>query len=251
MTKELLRTAVRKIIPYLVDFNQSPNAVLLAWQESIRQLKIIPVRGEEPSTADSGFHYSRLLRNMFGLPDSQFPDVRPTLLNLLTPSVDQRIIVFVDDFVGTGQQFVTLWRMEHNYGYDMTLSFADIASSSGALFFYCPLVTTSYGLEYIKSVCGDQVIICPAHTISEEYNALHPNSRIWSNSDIKQMAPSVLADIANRVGMPDQDGGSVDDWQGYHKLGLGLAINDAMPDACLGVFRFKQNGWRPLFNKAA
>jgi hypothetical protein len=86
--------------------------------------------------------------------------------------------------------------------------------------------------------------------VTDDYNALNPDYRFWSTDDVKKSAPNVLAEIAHRVGMPTHDNNHVDDWRGYHRLGLGLVLGDAMPDACLGVFRFNKAGWHPLFNKA-
>jgi hypothetical protein len=252
MTRELLRSAMRKITPRVIDFNGSAADAKALWATISRRLFVIPVRGETPSPADSGFHYARLARDTFGLRDEQLPDFPQILLPLQDKHADgtPNIVVFVDDFIGSGSQFIEMWYRPFTTPAGTILSCNTVAATGNTKFFYCPLVATSYGMEAIRDECGGGITLCPAHILSPEYNALHPNSRVWTNEAMREKGQVVLKQIADRVPMPDSSGGDPDDWKGFHELGLNLVLNDAMPDACLGVFRFNQNDWYPLFHKA-
>lgn len=251
MTRELLRSAVRGIMPHLLDFSRPPAEVKGHWKRITEQMLVIPVRGETPSDADSGNRYIRLVRDNIGIPEERLKSAPGIFDKLSRPSDTDpyHIVVFVDDFVGTGTQFNTVWKRLHQTGPQTNVSFKTLSRLQHTKFFYCPLVATSQGMEAIRQECGDELILCPAYVLTPEYNALHPNSRIWRDS-LRVTGPRVLADIAERIGMPDTEGNSVDDWKGYGELGLGIVLNDSMPDACLGVFKYSADNWKPLFNKA-
>ncbi|WP_210522153.1 phosphoribosyltransferase-like protein [Hymenobacter terricola] len=251
MTRELFRSAIQKIMPHVVDFSLPAAEVQAAWRQAVERMLIVPVRGETPNLTDSGFGYARLFRDVFGLRQSQFLPITQVVSRTMGAVAPAPIVVFVDDFVGSGEQFIKLWQAQQEQAqHGWAFSFEEAAPSGAAQFFYCPLAASSYGLAAIEQVCGSHVTLCPAHVVSAEYNALSPSYRFWSSTDVQQSGPAVLANIARRVGMPAHDNHHVDDWRGYHRLGLGLVLGDAMPDACLGVFRFNQRGWHPLFNKA-
>lgn len=247
MTRELFRSAVQKTMPHLVNFGRPAAEVQATWRQAVERMLVVPVRGEAPNPTDSGFGYARLFRDVFGLGEQQFPPIAQVASRAYGASAPAPVVVFVDDFVGSGEQFIKLWQDEHGQQPGLGFSFQEAAASGSAQFFYCPLVATSHGMAAIERACGPRLRLCPAHVVTPEYNALSPSYRFWSTPDVRQAGPTILADIARRAGMPDQ---GVDDWRGYHQLGLGLVLGDAMPDACLGAFRFNQRGWHPLFNKA-
>jgi hypothetical protein len=60
----------------------------------------------------------------------------------------------------------------------------------------------------------------------------------------------VLKTASLRAGIPDTDGSSPDDWQGYEKRGLVLALYETIPDSTLCMLRWNKNGWNPLMVKA-
>lgn len=251
MTRELLRSAIRKIMPHVLDFTGSATRAKNCWASVARKIIIVPVQDDvTPSSADSGYHYARVAREMFGLSDTQTPlpaVFLESLPNLLQESADgsNNIVVFVDDFVGSGKQFIQSWNRESE------LSCRTVASHNNTLFFYCPLMATQFGLDNIREACGTGVTLCPAHILPPEASALHINSRTWSNEQMRQKGFSVLRQIAARVPMPSSSGRRTTDWRGFYKLGLNIVLNDAVPDACLGVFRFDKNNWHPLYNKAS
>lgn len=250
MAEELLRSAVQRLSQNVLDFNLPPHEVASRWRAFVEGLIVVPVRGEDPNPSDSGFAYVRMARNALGLRQSQFHEEREALqlLQSVHHGGVRRDVVFVDDFVGSGNQFVTTWLREVPLDGGGELSFARIASATASRFFYCPLVATEEGAVVIDSCCPE-VTLSPAHFLPAEYSAFHAESRLWE-PERRATGPQVLEAIAQRVGMPDTGGTSVDDWRGFHGLGLGLAIRDSIPDANLGVFRWTGPGWAPLFHSS-
>jgi hypothetical protein len=154
-------------------------------------------------------------------------------------------IIFVDDFVGSGSQFIKTWRRQVPLS-GSTSSFERITAVRGAEFYYCPLVCTEYGFERIKKECA-AVQLHPAHLLPRKYSALDPNSVIWPNH-LRTTAISFLQAVSTRAGIPDTNG-NVDDWRGFHQLGLAIAMGDSVPDATLPIFYWERNGWIPLIRR--
>lgn len=249
ISAELFRSAVQRLGQFVLDFNRNTHTVQSDWRDFIEGVIVVPVRGEIPRPTDSGYAYVRASRELFGFKETQFLEIDETLRLLRddnTGSSIQRTILFVDDFVGSGNQFVDTWFRQVELHDGPKVSFDKLHSLTNARFFYCPLICTNEGIEEIKTQCP-KVVVSPAHHLSPVYSAFHSESRLWA-PERRDSAVDVLKKIAARVQMPD-DG--ADNWRGYCNLGLGIAIRDSMPDACLGVFRFNMNGWRPLLKKPA
>ena len=87
------------------------------------------------------------------------------------------------------------------------------------------------------------------HLLSNRYSALASDSLLWP-THLLAGAKDFIKTVSSRVGIPDTEGGSPDDWQGYEKLGLVLAIRDTVPDATIPLIRWNSNGWHPLMVKA-
>lgn len=257
LTTELFRSAVQRLGAHVLDFNKPPDVVQSDWRRFVGNVIVTAVRGEEPNPSDSGYAYVRMSRDL-GFEERQFMEAEGALRAMLAPAAhpgERRAVVFVDDFVGSGNQFVDTWerKLEVYRGYHLSFQRLAAATSRVAtphpLFFYCPLICTEVGAARIRGTCPE-VTLSPAHIIPPEYSALHPGSRIWDPSRAST-AEAILHRIALRTGMHDTGGASVDDWRGFHSLGIALAIRDSIPDANLGVFRWDRNGWIPLFKKPA
>jgi hypothetical protein len=159
-----------------------------------------------------------------------------------------RPVIFVDDFVGTGNQFTGTWFREVVTRSGTKTSFNAIAGVRGMRFYYCQVLCTQDGMKEISLQCPT-VELSPGHVLDETYSALSPNSRIWP-TDLKSSAIDFVETASKRAGIPDTDGGSPDDWRGFEKKGLNLALLDTIPDSTLGMLRWNKNGWKPLMVKS-
>jgi hypothetical protein len=215
------------------------------WGRFLSSALFVRVTGEKPHDADSGFIFARMARNVLNIPEERILPPTEALLHLARdPSVP---IVFVDDFVGSGLQFSTLWRRPSVRTNGQPLSFASLAALAPDLrAYYTPLIATASGVQNVKQSCPS-VYLVPAHVLDDRYSAVSPTSIVWPDH-LRAGASDFLLSASTRAGIPDTDGGE-NDWRGFHKLALTLSFEHGPPDATLPIFYWSQNNWTPLVRR--
>jgi hypothetical protein len=198
------------------------------------------VSGEEPHISDSGVSFTRRAKQLLGIDETRTLTNEETLKELSENG--PRPVVFVDDFVGSGNQFITTWQRSIPLSSSLSVSFEKLAGVRGNTFFYTPLVCTEYGYDRVMIECPG-VVLRPAHMISNRYSAFAPDSLIWP-AHLQPTATDFIKAASDRAGIPTN--GAPDDWQGFHRLGLAIAFPDSVPDATLPIFSWEKNGWKPL-----
>lgn len=215
------------------------------WRDFLSSAYFVRVTGERPSDTDSGYIFARMARQELAIPESHIVRHEEILEVLLSdPAVP---VIFVDDFVGSGRQFITMWRRKYSLANDRLLSFEDLTRSiPTSTFFYCPIVCTSVGLKRIYSKCPG-VVVSPVHTIDQRYSALSSDSILWPET-LRLGAHDFILGASERAGIPDTNGNE-NDWRGFDKLALTIAFAHSVPDATLPIFYWEQNGWKPLVRR--
>jgi len=248
LTTQLFRSAFISISEYI----STKNSMALAraqWISFVDELIVVRVTGERPSEADSGFAFSRMARDYLGIAESQLLQPKAAISRLRSSGVGS--VVFVDDFVGSGSQFIKTWERKEDFGFsDTPTSFADVAGAfpNSTRFFYCTSVATTYGIRNIAA-SAPQVRVCPGQLLDHRASAVAPDSLIW-RKDMSADGPEFVRIASTRAGLGDT-GGNQDDWRGFHELGLSIAFSHGAPDANLGFYSWDQNGWIPLISKGA
>lgn len=212
------------------------------WRSFVDNLIITPVTGEIPNISDSGFAFARKARQKLGIREDQLMSQEECLRTLVDSG--PRPVIFVDDFVGSGNQFIETWERRIKLSESLLIDYKDISSTHGTQFFYCPLLCTQRGFERIQRECPS-VILSPGHILTLKYSAL--NRDFWPER-LRDMSEDFLRKASQRAGIPDNNG-NVDDWRGFHKLGLSVALGDSVPDATLPLFYWQKNGWQPLLKR--
>ena len=213
------------------------------WQQFMDTAIVTYVTGEAPNPTDSGFSFARKARQLLGIPENRIATPDDAVLRLMQ---EPGPVLFVDDFVGSGNQFLETWRRSVSILASGThTSFARISEASGSSFYYCPVICTQYGYDRIQAACPS-VSLQPAHIITARYSALKPDSYIWP-PHLQASALDFLRIASTRAGIPDDH--SVNDWRGFHELGLAVALGDSIPDATLPILYWEKNGWTPLFRR--
>ncbi|WP_158823239.1 hypothetical protein [Granulicella sp. S156] len=245
LVQEMLASAVQSLSRRVTRIGDSFVTAAQAWSLFLDDVLVVPVSGEHDNPSDSGYSFARIARQHLGFAESQIVSPSDALVAIATAP---RPILFVDDLVGTGNQFVGTWYREFAIPGGATHSFSSLAATRGTQFFYCPVLCTETGFNEIRLQCPS-VHVNPAHLLSHRYSALASDSLLWPDH-LLSGAVDFIRTVSNRVGIPDTDGGSPDDWQGYEKLGLVIAIRDTVPDATIPLIRWNSNGWQPLMVKA-
>jgi hypothetical protein len=211
------------------------------WREFREKCVVTFVQGETPNSSDSGLAYARKARQLLGISEDRILPPGEALTLLTRRSAMH--VIFVDDFVGSGQQFIHTWHRK--YSHLGGRSFADQHKLGPHKYYYCPLVCTQIGANSINKYCNG-ISLEPSYVLDHHYSALDANSVLWPTS-CRSGGPEFVRSASLRAGIAEDN--SVDDWRGFHHLGLALAINDNVPDATLPLFRWEQNGWKPLMRR--
>lgn len=195
-----------------------------------------PVTGEHPNPTDSGYLLCRKARQLLGIPE----DLIVQTHTALDYAYKGRPIVFLDDFVGSGDQFLTTWNRVTPRG-----SFADAMATTGFVAIYITLVTTDWGLKVIhRSV--PEVAVCAAHVLKcKNTVAGLVRGGIASAREIR----TFLSKYAQRL-VPKEDyiaNNPAYLMYGYKKRGLLFGFEHSIPDATLPIFWSPgNNNWEPL-----
>ena len=247
LVKQMFRSAFINISQEIVRDKPSKNSAQTSWVNFVDSLVVVRVTGETPNDADSGYAFSRLARDILMLPEGRIVSPETALDYFMRGGKGD--VLFVDDFVGSGNQFCETWKRRYTTSNGI-VSFQEISNAirNRTKFFYCPVICTDLGKSKINQECPS-VKILPAHYFGSKQCALTADSAIWRD-DMKTEGPNFVKEASIRAGIPDLNG-QVGCWQGFHKLGLALAFSHGFPDATLPIFYSSDNGWKPLIRKGA
>lgn len=238
---EIFLAAVRTLSRLLMTRDDNCRTLKEKWQSFIENAIVTYITGERPNPTDSGYQFARKARAM-GIDQDMIKtpeQVCFTLQNgLNTP------IIIVDDFIGSGSQFFATWNRQ--YG-NPSRSLSELASVTSAPFYVCPAFCTEYALGRLKSECP-KLTVNPGHLITNNYSALVDDSIVWP-SQLKNTAVDFIQSVSARAGIPDTGGSTPEDWRGFAKLGLTIALESSVPDATLPLFYWEENGWHPLLRR--
>jgi hypothetical protein len=212
------------------------------WQAFCSDVMITPVSGEEPNVSDSGYLFARMARQKIGIPERQLVS-HSKAASAIAMGIHSHL-VFVDDFVGSGNQFLTTWRRPVKLDDGTTTSFADLANRGRGAYFYCPVMCTEYGLDRLAKECPE-VIVKPAHLLTSRYSIFSDDSFVWGAA-ARDHGAKLLHEASVRAGIGEH---GPNGWRGFHNLGLTIAFSHCIPDATLPIYYWEENGWKPLMRR--
>lgn len=244
LTDRLFIAAFQQLSIRVADPSQSYFAIQAAWQQFHREVIVTYVEGETPSVTDSGFAFARRARQLLGL-DQVRQILPPDEVLTILRSGSRRPVLFVDDFVGSGNQFKSTWERRRTLQGGVHTSFAQLAPAASSNFYFCPLFCTTLGLQSIRRYCPE-VTVLPLHVIDRDRDgALGPQSQLWPDS-LRPTAESFVEQASLRAGIPLS---GPKGWRGFAGLGLAMAFEHSVPDATLPLFYWDANGWIPLLRR--
>lgn len=247
LVKQMFRSAFLNLSTLVVSDKSGYTDAQKQWACFVDSILVVRVTGETPNDTDSGFTFARFARDILMIPEANIVSPAGALEKFLLEGYKGNIL-FVDDFVGSGNQFCETWFRS----YHTKVGLASLNQLSEALgcnvgFFYCPVICTELGRATIQRNCGNRVKIVPAHFFGTQQSTLSMDSSIW-REDMRTEGPDFIREASNRAGIPDLNG-NVGCYQGFNKLGLALAFSHGYPDATIPLFYHNADGWIPLIRK--
>jgi hypothetical protein len=244
LINQMFAAAFQRISSHISDPAAPPLVVQNEWRQFLDEVVVTYVEGEEPSVTDSGYTFARKARQILGLPEHRISGPAEALLDASRTSTS-RHIVFVDDFVGTGDQFVSTWERNYTLPGEGKLSFSQLVARAPINAYYCTVMNAKHGQDRITHAYPD-VTLVPAHVLLPQYSAVTGNSYIWPDH-LRATALDFLQQASERAGIPLV---GPKQWKGYKGLGLTIAFSHSVPDATLPLFYWEENGWTPLLRRS-
>lgn len=206
--------------------------------DAINSAVFTPVLGEQPDPTDSGNFLCRRTRQLL------FPTASAVCIDAaLDHAYQGRPVVFVDDFVGSGDQFMSTWT-RHQHG----RSFEEAERMTQFMPIYVALVATNFGLSKIRR-CAPKVAVSVSHlleTRSTLVGIANANCELGSSID------ALLTKYADRL-RPREDyiaGNDLYRKYGYKERKLLMAFEHSVPDATLPIFWSPgEPNWEPLIER--
>lgn len=205
-----------------------------------------PVEGENPNVTDSGNVMCRKARQLLGIPADR---IRPTAA-ALDAAIAGAPVIFVDDFIGSGDQFIKTWTRA--YRTDSPTSFAETKAISPFVAIYVAMVATEDGIQTIRLKAPD-VVLSVAHSLGADAT-LHGlrSGPAHPIHDLQQAQGLFLDKYAPSLSPQEHYMQSTR----YKRLGfkskaLLFAFEHCVPDATLPIFWSPgPSSWRPLVERA-
>ena len=238
----LMRGAFKQTSQEIWKSSNSSLDATVRWQKFLDSVLVTFVEGEFPNPTDSGILFARKARQVLGIEESQIMSPRKALEQRREcPSLP---ILFVDDFIGSGNQMFETWVRPYNMGSGQDYTFSS-ASADGAEILYAPLISTKCGMGRLARECP-KLRLYPAHIVDKTYSLTSPLSNLW-DKHLKPDALDFLETASKRAGIVDALGA---EWDGFENFALSLAFYHSVPDATLPLYYWNRCGWKPLIQRA-
>lgn len=148
-------------------------------------------------------------------------------------------VVFIDDFAGTGDQFIEAMRLEYPNNFNGSTKIADLLSAGDfAGVYYIPAIATASAVENIETQLPG-VRVRPAHVLTSRYSASHPETLLVS-SGLQTELDGFLRRHAVRAGYSEIYR------YGHGGSGLSISFEHGVPDNTLPIFWSEGAKWTTL-----
>ncbi len=245
LTTQILRSAVLSVSRVAAANVGSLSARRDQWQQFLDRAVLTSPTGEDPNPSDSGNMFARKARKYLDFPEKSVMFPKEALDRCRADPTTP--LVFVDDFAGTGEQFITTWRRTYDFGGHQG-SFASTLRPNGIAVYYCPAFCTSFAEQRIRGECPG-VRVLAGHVLPAVYSLIASDSVLWPDR-LRAQAREFVKRHSLALGLPDTNGRATNDWQGFWRLGLGVAFYDRnVPDATIPLFYHEAAGWQPLIRR--
>lgn len=198
-----------------------------------------PARRRDPG--GSGHLFVREFKTLVPDPTNQLLESE-SAVHEIAGRDEPTTIVFVDDFSGSGNQFMGSWAEKFKDRSGVGTSFIDL-HKSGKIerAFFIPAVATWRAKQQINRF-APEVDVRPAHILPPRYSAFEPSTSLVPAGK-RPALDSMLRRYAKDAGYSEKAR------YGYEDCGLAVSFQHKTPDNSLPIFNGGPNRpstWRPL-----
>lgn len=204
------------------------------------------IPGDAESNQDnsgSGVAFLRKIKTrQFDVHEGQicgFMSLFPMLVQTMRPVT----VIFVDDFVGSGDQCTKAFKYRDTKTHK-TLN--EIAAEGRHKLVFAPTIINEVGYKKIREECPNIILSC-SHILGQEYNLFSPDCLCWNEDVPYEEGISFIINKSREIGIPEEGETGI---KGYKEQGLALSFAHGTPDATIPLFYWSDNGWIPLVEKA-
>lgn len=245
LVDQLFRAAFQNISNRPIQEWETFSAAQQRWRDFCDGAIVTIVQGERPNPSDSGWLFARKARQALGISEHQLLEPG-TAIKRISQGFSGSVI-FVDDFVGSGEQFLKTWDRQYPLSGGNHTSFRNEAlAGSKASFYYCNAMMTEYGRNRLRREAAI-VRLSTGNIIPASISITDGASTHWPVG-MRDEGIKFVERIGRQLGYTGTAGGE-DDWRGFHKLGLGIAFEHSVPDANLPLFFSDKAAWTPLVRR--
>ena len=238
-TLALIKQFFQRTLPDLARLNPMPIPQIHDWEYALRHSPpldpgirlVTAVRQSDPHTK-SAHVIARYMKRYLSVNESWI--IKPwEIVDHLRKGIVT--FIFIDDFLGTGDQFKTFLKME---------SLSNLFNSIYAA--YVPLVAHVKGIDYLRHHFPN-LRVRSVETLDNSYSVFNDEcSCFWDGTNTPHSAKKFYFDLLRRkrIGITGPER------RGYGHLELAYAFSHAAPDNCLPIFWWHYtNTWNPLFDR--
>jgi len=225
----ILATEIKKEIIKKKSITETPS-IIDAQMRALRDKTLFLPLLDSGKPHESGLQFIRYLVQNQIINDSQtsFPG------KLTAAQLDQyKIIVIVDDCIGSGQQISDYWDSSE------LRTVKKLAEGKGIIFYYLALVGYRERIDAIKgALTGLKVIVCEA--LTHRHRVFEKESIYWGEADELENAKKYFSDIQRIRGVK---------MLGHDSLDFAVIIHRNVPDWSLPIFWMKGTDWNVLLER--
>ncbi len=237
-TYALIEHLLQRSLVDTIRLNPSPEGLIDDFLKLLQNstdpgIRLVPVSPPDQPTMKSGPLVARIFRRKFDVNNRWF--IPPAKIRLYRKK-GIRVFIFVDDFLGTGDQFLKTVKA---YNLEKELS-------SDSYFIYAPLVAHARGESAVRKKFNS-LHISSVERLDDSYDVFRQGSTCFSDGiNSPKRARRFYYEFLKRKRIVRRER----DRCGYKGLGLLYAFEHSTPNATLPILWFpKKTGWAPLFDR--
>lgn len=241
MVDKVFESSFHKLSVYVEKNIDEYGDRINSWEDFLDNAIFTRVEGENPNPTDSGNLFCRKARQSFNIPEQQIK--RPA--EALRLAEADCPIVFLDDFIGSGNQLLSTWTRDYGNNNE---TFKSKFSNEQFRSHYVCLIATKYSIDRVNGCCPINII--PTHILGGRYDIR--NVRYLKVN--KNIEPDIIDDFLERytgdLVVPNFINSCRNRKYGFHSLGLTIAFAHSVPDASLPIIWADKNSqWTPLVKR--